>query len=535
MEFDFIIVGAGSAGCVLADRLSRSGKHSVLVLEAGGSDRRFWIKVPIGYGHTFHDERVNWRYTTEADPGTGGRRSYWPRGKVVGGSSSINALVYCRGLPGDFDDWREAGNPGWGWDDVEPYFRRSERRVRGAVASGEGSLDVADLRDGMHPLGRHYFAAAEEIGLKRTDTFNGPDPEGVGYYEMTVRSGFRCSAADAFLRPALRRRNCRLVTRADVRRVLFEGKRAVGVEFVRGGEVRTARARCEVILSAGSVNSPKLLQLSGVGPGGLLQRHGVAVVAENPAVGANLQDHLAISYFYKAREPTLNDLLYPLSGRFRAALQYALTRTGPLSLSVNQCGGFVRSDPGQERPNLQLYFNPFTYESTQTGKRPVNRPHPYSGFLLCFQPCRPTSRGTIEIGSADWEAPPVITPNYLSTNRDIADVVAGGRLLQRMEATAAMRRAIAEVVPPVLGPMTDDDIVEDFRQRCGTVYHPVGTCRMGPDPATGAVDPSLRVHGVERLRVIDASIMPNLTSGNTNAPAIMIGQKGADLVLRDAA
>lgn len=535
LEFDFIIIGAGSAGCVLADRLSASGRHSVLVLEAGGSDRRFWIKVPIGYGRTFYDERVNWKFETEPDTGIGGRRSYWPRGRVLGGSSSINALVYCRGLPTDFDDWRDAGNPGWAWADVEPYFRRSERLVNDEQSHGDGSLHVADVSRAMHPLSRHYFAAAGEIGLKRTSSFNGPAPEGVGFYEITVRNGFRCSAADAFLRPAMRRANCRLQMGAVVRRVLFEAKRAIGVEFALGDTVQTARARREVILSAGAVNSPKLLQLSGIGPGALLERHGIPVEVDSPAVGAHLQDHLAISYHYKSREPTLNDLLHPLSGKARAAFCYALTRGGPLSLSVNQCGGFVRSSDAAHRPDMQLYFNPFTYATSNVGKRPVNRPHPYSGFLLSFQPCRPTSRGRIEIRSRDPNAAPIILPNYLSTAQDIADVIAGGRLMQRMFRTEAMQALIAESMPPEVQSMSDEAIVEDFRQRCGTVFHPVGTCRMGPDRHDSAVDPRLRVHGVDGLRVIDASVFPNVTSGNTNAPTIMVGQKGADLVLGAAA
>ncbi len=535
LEFDFIIVGAGSAGCVLADRLSASGRHSVLVLEAGGSDRRFWIKLPIGYGRTFHDERVNWKFETEPDPGTGGRRSYWPRGRVVGGSSSINALVYCRGLPTDFDDWRDAGNPGWGWTDVEPYFRRSERLVDGERSQGDGSLHVADVSRAMHPLSRHYFAAAGEIGLKRTESFNGPAPEGVGFYQITVRNGFRCSAADAFLRPALRRANCGLQTNAVVRRILFEAKRATGVEFSVGRTVTTVRARREVILCAGAVSSPKLLQLSGIGPAPLLRRHGIPVEVDSPAVGAHLQDHLAVSYYYKSREPTLNDLLHPFSGKARAALRYLLTRSGPLSLSVNQCGGFVRSSDSAQRPDMQLYFNPFTYATSNVGRRPVNRPHPYSGFLLSFQPCRPTSRGAIEIRSPDPDAPPMILPNYLSTDQDIADVIAGGHLMQRMLGTQAMRGLIAQSIPPEVQSMSDDTIVEDFRQRCGTVFHPVGTCRMGPDRRDSAVDPRLRVHGVDGLRVIDASVFPNITSGNTNAPTIMVGQKGADLVLSEAA
>jgi len=534
-EFDYLIVGAGSAGCVLADRLSASGRHSVLMLEAGGSDRRPWIRIPIGYGRTFHDERVNWKFRTEPDAGTGDRTSYWPRGKVVGGSSSINALVYCRGLPSDFDDWREAGAAGWGWSDVEPYFRRSERNVRGKVETGDGPLCVADMRDAMHPLSRHYFAAAEAMGLARTEDFNGPSPEGVGFYRINVRNGFRCSAADAFLRPALRRRNCALRTHATVQKILFEKGRAAAIEYSVGDRTMRVRARREIILSAGTICSPKLLQASGIGPGALLQEFGIEVVVDAPAVGAHLQDHLAVSYYFRASEPTLNDLLHPLSGRARAALRYALDRSGPLSLSVNQCGGLVRSSPEKARPDLQLYFNPFTYSTDDGGRRPLNKPHAYSGFLLCFQPCRPTSRGRIALRSPDPDAPPRIEPNYLATEHDIADIVAGGKFLQRMLLTKAMQGLIAEAVPPRLDAMSDDAIVADFRERCGTVYHPVGTCRMGSDPATSALDPALRVRGVGGLRVIDASVFPNITSANTNAPTLMVAQKGADLVLADAA
>jgi choline dehydrogenase len=530
-EFDYIIVGAGSAGCVLADRLSASGRYRVLVLEAGGSDRRFWIKVPIGYGRTFFDARVNWKFETDPDAGIKGRKAYWPRGRVVGGSSSINALVYCRGLPSDFDDWRAAGNPGWGWTDVMPFFERSEHVTDDERSRGTGPLHVTNVRHEIHPVSRHYFAAAKELGLTFTRDFNGPDPEGVGSYNITTHRGFRQSAADAFLRPALSRANCKLEMRALVRRILISDRRATGVEYELGGGIQTARARCEVILCAGAVNSPQILQLSGVGPGPILQRFGLDVVLDNPAVGGNLQDHLAVSYFYKSREPTLNDVLHPWSGKLVAGLRYLLTRRGPLSISVNQCGGFVRSGPQAPRPDLQLYFNPITYTAAPTGKRPLMNPDPYSGFLLSFQPCRPKSRGRIDIRSPKPGDPPAIAPNSLSTTEDIADVVAGGRFMQRIIATTAMRNLVAEAVPPSLGAMTDEDIVEDFRLRCGTVFHPVGTCGMGADPSRYVVDSQLRVHGIERLRVVDASVFPNITSGNTNAPTLMVAQRGANFIL----
>ncbi|PPA04531.1 choline dehydrogenase, partial [Pseudomonas sp. MWU12-2312b] len=414
-EFDYIIVGSGSAGSVLADRLSADGKARVLVLEAGGTDRRFWIKMPIGYGRTFFDERVNWKYETEPESAIDSRRSYWPRGRVIGGSSSINAMVYCRGLPVDFDAWAQKGNAGWGWADVLPYFQRSECRVDAQGRAGQGGpLYVSDVSVQLHPLRRHFFAAAEEAGLPYSADFNGNSPEGVGVYQINTYKGMRCSAADAFLRPALQRRNVQLVTHALAHRVVFSGRRATGVEYEHNGQICVAKARREVILSAGAVNSPQLLQLSGVGPGELLQRHGIPVVLDNEAVGGQLQDHLGINYYYKATEPTLNNLLYPLHGKLWAGLRYVLTRKGPLSVSVNQSGGFVRSLPSNTAPDMQLYFNPVTYSTAPEGKRPLMNPDPFAGFIISFQPCRPKSRGRIDICSADPHVGPQIRPNYLS-------------------------------------------------------------------------------------------------------------------------
>jgi choline dehydrogenase len=533
-DFDYIIVGAGSAGCVLADRLSADGRANVLVIEAGGSDNRLWIKMPIGYGRTFADPAVNWKYQTEANPGLGGRTMYWPRGRVVGGSSSINALVYCRGMPVDFDDWRRMGNAGWGWDDVLPYFEASERRVdsRGA-ARGAGALDVKDVSPFLHATRAHWFDAARELALPATDDFNGPQPEGVGCYQVTIRAGRRWSAADAFLRPALRRPNLSLRTNAWVSRVLIEQGRASGVEYVQDGKTQRVTARREVILSGGAVNSPQLLQLSGIGPGPLLQRLGIPVRVDNPAVGGNLQDHLAVSYSFKATQPTLNDQLRSPLAKLIAGTRYLLTRTGPLSLSVNQFGGFLRADPAAERPDVQVYFNPVTYGAGDANRKRIDV-DPFPGFILCFQPTRPTSRGRIDLAGPDYRDAPRIQPNYLSTEKDVQDVINGGRLMQLIARTRAMRSLIREPIAPALETMTPEDLLADFRARAATVYHPVSTCRMGPSAADSVVDSSLRVYGVERLRVVDASIFPTVTSANTNAPTLMVAQKAAALILQDA-
>jgi choline dehydrogenase len=531
-NFDYIIIGAGSAGCVLADRLSAGGRHRVLILEAGGTDQRFWIKTPIGYGRTFADAAVNWKYQTSPNPGLNGRSIYWPRGRVVGGSSSINALVYCRGMPADFDDWRQMGNVGWGWDDVRPYFEQSERRVDAAGrASGDGALDVKDVTPYLHPMRQNWSDAAAELALGWTDDFNGPHPEGLGCYQVTIRDGLRRSAADAFLRPALRRGNIRLETGAWVSKIRFDQGRAVGVEYVRGDAQQFAAANREVILCAGAVNSPQLLQLSGIGPASALAAAGITPLVDNPAVGGNLQDHLAVVYSFKATQPTLNDELHSTAGKLIAGLRYLIARRGPLALSVNQFGGFARADPHASRPDVQLYFNPVTYGAGDATRTRIEV-DAFSGFYLCFQPTRPTSIGRIDIASPDFRRAPTIAPNYLSTEKDVADVVHGGRLLQAIARTRAIKSLIRAPLAPDLDAMGPEDLIADFRERASTVYHPVGTCRMGRAAGESVVDASLRVHGIDRLRVVDASVFPTVTSANTNAPTIMVAQRAADLIVK---
>ena len=534
-EVDYIIVGGGTAGCLVAERLSASGRDHVLLLEAGGSDRRFWVRVPIGYGRTFNDPAVNWMYEAEPDPALGGVRSYWPRGKVLGGSGSINAMVYARGQPADYDDWRAAGNPGWGWSDVLPHFRAIEDRggAGGEAPRTNGRLRITDVSAQAHPLVRAYIEACAACGYAFTPDFNGDQPEGVGIYQITTRHGFRESTATAWLRPALRRPNLRLLLGTQVLRIDFEGRRASGVQFRRDGSTQAVRANKAVLLCAGSVNSPQLLQLSGVGPGGLLQSLGIPVVHDLGAVGQNLQDHLGINFYYRSRVPTLNNRLYPWWGKALAGLQYVLTRRGPLSMSVNQGGGFVRSNPSLAAPDLQLYFNPASYTASRTRTRRLMNPDSFPGFLLSFNSCRPTSRGHIAIRSPDPLQQPAIVPNYLSTEQDRKDVIIGARLMRRLAAARPLADLIETELQPGAAKTGEEELLQDFRERAGTVFHPVGTCMMGPQAASAVVDARLRVHGIENLRVIDASVFPTVTSGNTNGPTVMVAHKGAAMLLED--
>ena len=533
--FDYIIVGSGSAGSVLADRLTASGKHRVLLLEAGGSDMRFYVQMPLGYGKTFYDKSVNWMYNAEPDPGLNGQSDYYPRGRLLGGSSSINAMVYIRGHRQDYEDWRAAGNVGWGWDEVLPAYKALENYAEGdpALRGRGGPLTITDLGAQAHPLCKAYLAAAEKAGLSFTPDFNGESQEGAGLYQFTIKNGLRNSAARAFLRPAMKRKNLLVETHAQVTNILFEGNRAVGVAYVQRGMKLDAKGR-EIILAGGAINSPQLLQLSGIGPGTLLQSMGIRVVHANANVGARMQDHHGINYTWRMRVPTLNDALRPWWGKLRAGLQYVLTRKGPLSLSVNQGGGFFRTHPEMTRPNMQLYMQAFSTLIPKAGERPILNPDPFSGLSLGLSNCRPTSTGEVMIKSPDPLVHPKISFNTYSTTSDVEEMLAAVKFLRKIAAQEPLKSLMAEELRPGPEINTDEALINDFRQRSGTVYHHSCTCRMGPDAANSVVDTRLRVHGVEGLRVCDASVFPNLIAGNTNAPAMMVGWRGADIILADS-
>lgn len=529
--FDYIVVGAGSAGSILAERLSADPQTRVLVLESGGSDASPWVSLPLGYGKLNTDPDRTWQFKTEPDPELGGRSGTWPRGRLVGGSGSINAMIYCRGLPGDFDDWERSGAEGWNWARVKDVFERLETRVStSGQTSGDGPIHVQDVSDQVHRVNRHFHAAINEAGLPWSENLNGDKSEGGGVYQINTRNGRRCSSAKAFLHPALGRENLQLERNAHVRRILFGGSRATGVELVNG---RSFVARREVILAAGAIGSPQLLQSSGIGPGHLLQDLGIPLLRANDNVGGHLQDHLAATYTFMAREPTLNAVLRPFFGKARAALKYAFCARGPLALSINQCGGFVRSRPDLDQPDQQLYFNPISYKVTPHGERRRFELDPFNGFIICAQPARPTSRGRIDIQGADITVAPKISPNSLSTDEDRRAVIDGGRLCQKLMATKALSALVFQSVAPHLSELDDAGLLADFRARASTVYHPVSTCRMGASSETSVVDNRLKVHGVNGLRVVDASAFPNITSGNTNAPTMMLALKGADLILED--
>lgn len=532
---DFVIIGAGSAGSVVADRLTACGRYKVLLLEAGGSDYRFFIQMPLGYGKTFFDPKVNWMYKTEPDEGLGGNQDFWPRGKVLGGSSSLNAMVWIRGAPQDFDDWEAEGNSGWGWKDMLPVFKAIEDNDRGGdtYRGTGGPMCITSIDDKVHPLTHVFLQACEEVQLGRNPDFNGEKQEGAGIWQVSTKGGRRNSAARAFLRSAMKRPNLRVLTNAHSLRLVFDGKRVCGVEYLHKGRKRTVKARREVIVSGGSINSPQLLQLSGIGPAETLKAAGVEVRVDNPNVGANLQDHQGLNYTYRANRPTLNDVLRPWWGKLMVGCRYLLTRDGPLSLSINHGGGFFKTDPALERPNMQLYFQAFSTVIPGVNERPILTPDPFSGFSIGLSNCRTRSRGEINIRSNDPFEHPVIKANAFSDTRDMDEMLSAVKFVRKIAGAPSMASVIAEEVLPGPQCVSDDELIEDIRKRSGTVFHPVSTCRMGPDAKSSVVDPRLRVHGVGGLRVIDASIFPHLISGNTNAAAIATGWKGAGLVLED--
>jgi len=542
IEVDYVIVGAGSAGCVLANRLTADGRTRVLLLEAGGDDRpmhnlgqfmsNLMIHVPVGYSQTLKDPKVNWLYTTEPDPGTGGRPHVWPRGKVLGGSSSINGLLYVRGQHADYDGWRQLGCDGWGWDDVKPYFLRAEHQERGASAEHAtgGPLNVSDARD-THIVSEAVIDACDQAGIPRKADLNGEDQEGVSWYQLTIKNGQRCSAAVAYLHPVMGRANLRIETEALAAKVLFEGKRAVGVEFIQNGRRRTARASAEVILCGGAVNSPQLLQLSGVGPGEFLREQQIAVVADLPGVGENLQDHYMVGTRFRLKPGTIS--VNELSKGARMAGQiakYVFQRKGLLTLSAAHIAAFCKSRPDLAGPDIQFHILPGTMdlEKLFNEQKMVMEDEPG----LTIAPCqlRPESRGHIRIKSSDPTVYPSIVPNYLSDPLDQEVAVAGLHWCRTMVRQTALAAYVDHEMNPGPDVKTDEQLLDFARMTGSTLYHPVGTCQMGSGPRA-VVDTQLRVHGVDGLRVIDASVMPRLVSGNTNAPTIMIAEKAADMIL----
>jgi len=532
-EYDYIIVGAGSAGCLLANRLSADARQRVLVLEAGGRDNWIWFHIPVGYLFAIGNPRSDWCFKTEPEEGLNGRSLDYPRGRVIGGSSAINAMIYMRGQAADYDHWRQLGLAGWGWDDVLPYFMRHENHFMGASdahsVGGELRIEAPRVRWDLLDAFRR---AAEQAGIKSVADFNTGDNEGCCAFHVNQKRGRRWSAARAFLKPALRRPNLRLETDCLVEAVVFEGRRAAGVRWRRGGEVRSARCRGEVILAAGSIGSAQLMLLSGIGPAEQLREHGIPVIADRPGVGANLQDHLQLRLIYKVDGiTTLNERYHSPFGRARMLAEYALFRRGPLTMAPSQLGLFTRSDPDQDRANLQYHIQPLSLERWG---QPL---HEFPAFTASVANLRPTSRGAVRLRSRDPAAKPVIKPNYLSTDADRRIAASAIRLTRRIVAQPALAPFHpAEYLP---GATAADDDEQSLVQAAGkigtTIFHPVGTAKMGlaSDPLM-VVDERLRVAGVDRLRVIDASVMPTITSGNTNAPTMMIAEKGAALLRADA-
>ena len=527
-DWDYIVVGAGSAGCVLANRLSADPRNKVLLLEAGPRDRNPWIHIPAGYYKTMLSP-LSWGYDTEPEPALDNRKIHWPRGKVLGGSSAINGLVYMRGQPEDYDHWRQLGNFGWGWDDVLPYFIKSENQERGAddLHGVGGPLHVSDIHD-KREICEAFIAAAQEVGLPYNDDFNGPTQEGVGYFQTTSRDGLRCSSAAGYLKPIRNRANLKIETGALATALTFDGKRASGVVYLQGSREVMATASGEIVLCGGTVNSPQLLQLSGIGPSDVLRRVGIKVLHDLPGVGRDLQDHLQVRSIYRLNKPiSVNDDVNNLLRRMWIGIDYVLRRRGPLTFSAGHACLFAKVLPESGTPDLQFHFIPFSADKPGTGL------HPWSGVTASVCQLRPESRGDITLRSADPREHPRIVANYLSTDYDRRVLIEGLRLARRICKAPSLAKHVEREIEPGSDRIDDEALLQHIRERASTIFHPTSTCRMGQDKGA-VVDERLRVRGLQGVRVADCSIMPTVVSGNTNAAAIMIGEKCADMMRMDA-
>ncbi len=526
-QYDFIIIGAGSAGCVLANRLSADNSNKVLLLEAGGKDTSPWIHIPVGYFKTMHNPATDWCYVTEPDPGIANRQLQWPRGKVLGGSSSLNGLLYVRGQKQDYDRWAELGNKGWSYEQVLPYFKKSEDQEHGESEyhGVGGPLKVSDLRL-RRKIAEQFIEAATQVGIPRNADYNGEEQEGVAYFQQTAHRGIRWSTAKGFLKPALNRENLQVITRAQVTRLDFDNRKAVSVEYLEDGQVKKARCSREIILAAGAIGSPQILQCSGIGNGDLLQSLEIPVVNHLPGVGESLQDHLQVRLVHKTNQPTLNDEVNNPLKKFWIGLQYMLNRSGPMTLAASQVCIFTRSNPDVSRPDIQFHMQPLSAD------KPGDGPHKFSAFTSSVCQLRPQSRGYVKIKSPDATVYPEIQPNYLSTELDRATAVNGVKVARKIASAPALKDYIIDEFVPGKEYQSDEELLEAVKRYSQTIYHPTSTCKMGNDEKS-VVDANLKVLGIEGLRVVDASIMPEIVSGNTNAPTIMIAEKASDMILAD--
>ena len=533
MNFNFIIVGAGSAGCVLANKLTKNPNNRVLLIEAGPSDNKLLIKLPIGYGSTFYDSRINWCYESDNEKNLNDRKIYWPRGKVIGGSSSINGLVYHRGQESDYNDWEKAGNPGWSYKSLVPFFNEFEEIDKVNSKLNGNKLSISYVEKEYHPLKSIFYQTCEEAKIKfSVNSFI--EGEGVGPYYINTFKGMRCSSAKAFLKPIMGRKNLKIIKNSLVNQIIIKDKKAIGVKVQNIfdlKDIKTYLSTNEVILSAGAINSPQLLQLSGIGPSKTLKKNGINIIYDNPNVGKNLQDHLGISYYLSSKSPTLNQVFGDWKGRMYAALRYIINQKGPFSVGVNHIGGLLKTSQDFKNSNMQVYFNPHSYQIQFKNERRLFSPDRSKGFNISYNSCRPYSQGTVEINSSNINDSPSIKPNYLSHQKDIDNIIKMSRFIGKLQNTNGIKSILSDNSHLQLNDMSDAELIDDFKNRASTVFHPCGTCKMSSDKKNSVVDSNLKVHGIENLRVVDASVFPNITSANINAPTIMLAHKGAKIIL----
>ena len=532
-EFDIIIVGAGSAGSIVANRLSQDQNLKILILEAGPNNFHPMIKIPLGYGMTFYNKSINWNFYTSPQLHLDNRRLYCPRGKVVGGSSSINAMIYARGFPSDFRNWTYDNNSFWSWENIRKTYENMEKNIiLTDKENATSKIVVNNVSSQHHSILNNYFLGAKELDIPSVDSFNADNAEGVGHYDITTRNGYRWSAADGFLKGALTK-NVKLTTQANVNQITVSDKKVTGVKYSKKGRNFEVKAKIGVVMAAGSIKTPHILMLSGIGPSDHLKDFGIETKIDNPNVGSNLQDHIGIDYLYRSKVPTLNKSLGTVSGRIKSILEYLIFRSGPLSLSINQGGGFIRWKNRENYPNLQVYFNPLTYSVSHANKRPLLKTDKFDGFIIGFQPCRPSSRGNIRLLSKEINDEPLIDPGYLSNEKDLYDLECAYDFVRKISQTHSLDNIIDHPIGIDLIKSSTKEMISHFRQNATSVYHPCGTCKISPDKDTGVVSDRLKVHGLQNLWIVDASVFPNITSGNINAPVMMTAYIGGNLISED--